>query len=93
MSLLEEKYGKELVSESDDGVSITINLDGVTAVIDLETLVLHFHMVSFLSNINTGFEYLQIFQIKYLKCYYPILSISTIPDFGLSSTLVKNHSF
>ena len=39
MSLLEEKYGKELVTESDDGVSITISVDGTIAVIDLETLV------------------------------------------------------
>eukprot|EP00795_Rhopilema_esculentum_P012678 gene12678-3391_t len=38
MSLLEEKYGKELVTESDDGVSITISVDGTIAVIDLETL-------------------------------------------------------
>ncbi len=39
MSLLSEKYGTECVEESDDGISITITVDGVTAVIDLETLV------------------------------------------------------
>ena len=39
MSLLKEKYGVESVEESDDGVSITITLDGIVAVIDLETLV------------------------------------------------------
>ena len=39
VSLLEEKYGREFVEESDDGAALTISVDGINAVIDLETLV------------------------------------------------------
>jgi len=38
VSLLEEKYGREFVEESDDGAALTISVDGINAVIDLETL-------------------------------------------------------